>query len=274
MPARIAVHLAPATSRAPVPPPHTGPAVGAAFLAALRDSDEADLATALHETRPPKPYALTPLLDEHHRRASADSNKVRFEIGVLADPLTGPVLQALTTASAVRIARCHYRIAAVDLLAAEPYPDLLAASRPTTRWSLTIHTPVAFFTAREEGARRTRPFPEPEWVFADLRRRWSAFTDPAGDLDEVISGHLEVVHHRLVMADHLVKAGAPPARGSVGTITYGVAEPHRLAPDALTALDALARFAAYAGIGDRTAVGMGHVQAAAAPPPTSGARPR
>ncbi|WP_396911962.1 CRISPR system precrRNA processing endoribonuclease RAMP protein Cas6 [Mycolicibacterium sp.] len=261
MPARIIVHLEPAGERPPVPPPHTGPAVNAAFLAALRDTGEADLSSALHDTRPPKPFALTPLLDERDRRANASSKQVRFEIGILADSLTAPVLQALATTGDVRVARCQYRIAAVELAGAEPYPELLAAAAPADRWTLRIATPVAFFTAREEGARRVRPFPEPEWVFSVLYRKWNAFA-PNAALDEatpqIITQNLEIADYRLAMAEHLLKAGVPPVRGSLGQVAYRIADTRRATPDARAGVDALVRFSAYAGIGDRTTIGMGY----------------
>ncbi len=127
---------------------------------------------------------------------------------------------------------------------------------------MRIGTPVAFFTAREEGVRRARPFPEPEWVFSDLYRRWNAFA-PDALLDEsavaAITTNLEVADYRLAMAEHLLKANVPPARGSVGTVVYRVADTRRITPAGLAGLDALARFGRYAGIGDRTATGMGYV---------------
>jgi CRISPR-associated endoribonuclease Cas6 len=262
MPARIIVHLDAPGERPPVPPPHTGPAVNAAFLAALRDSGEADLSAALHDTKPPKPYALTPLLDERNRRADASSRQVRFEVGVLTDPLTAPVLQALAATGEMRVARCLYRVAAVEVAGAVPYVDLLAAGRIVERWTFRIVTPVAFFTAREEGARRVRPFPEPEWVFSDLYRKWNAFAPDTAlgeAASQAITQNLEVADYRLTMAEHLLKAGVPPARGSVGEITYRVADSRRCTAQARTSLDALVRFSTFAGIGDRTGIGMGFV---------------
>ncbi|MEU4828512.1 CRISPR-associated endoribonuclease Cas6 [Actinomadura sp. NPDC023710] len=262
MPARIIVNLEPAGARPPVPPPHTGPAVNAALLAALRDFGEADLSSALHETRPPKPFSLTPLLDERNQRADASSGKVRFEVGVLVDSLTAPILQALAATQNVRVARCVYRLAAVGIGGAESFPGLATGARPADRWTLRIATPVAFFTAREEGARRIRPFPEPEWVFADLHRKWNAFA-PEAALDEAtgqaITRNIEVADYRLTMAEHLLKSGVAPARGSIGTITYRVADTRRSTAQVQRSLDALVRFAAYAGIGDRTTIGMGHL---------------
>lgn len=264
MPARIIVRLEPAGSI--TPPSQTGPGVAAAFLGALRDAGEGGLSAALHEARPPKPYALTPLLDERDRRAGASSERVRFEVGVLADSLTAPVVQALAATAELRVARGRYKVAGVDLAGAEPFPELLAAAEPVGRWSLRVATPAAFFTAREEGARRIRAFPEPEWVFADLQRKWSAFAADV-PLDEttgqVIKRNLEVADFRLTVAEHLVKANVPPARGSVGTIVYRVADTRQASPAALVGLDALVRFSAYAGIGDRTTIGMGYVVPAA-----------
>ncbi|WP_119726301.1 hypothetical protein [Thermomonospora amylolytica] len=206
MPARLLVHLEPAPDRPTVPPSHTGPAVNAAFPGALRDAGESDLSETLHETPPPKPYTLTPLPAEWDRRAGADSRKVQSEVGLPADSLPAPVTQALAATEHLRVARRAYRIAAVTPAAAEPYARLLAEVRPVERWAMRIGTPVAFFTAKGEGARRVR------------------------------SG-----------------------RGSVGETVYRLAGPRRAAPDTGHRSDALICFASYAGIGDRTDIGTGHL---------------
>ncbi|WP_396454885.1 CRISPR system precrRNA processing endoribonuclease RAMP protein Cas6 [Actinomadura sp.] len=261
MPARIIVHLEPAAGRPPVPPPHTGPAVNAAFLAALRDAGEDALSAALHEIRPPKPFALTPLLDERDRRANASSKQVRFEIGILANSLTAPVLQALAATGDVRIARCQYKVAAIELAGAETFPDLLAGAASASRWTLRIATPVAFFTALEEGVRRVRLFPEPDWVFSDLYRKWNAFAPEVAlgkATAQTITQNLEVADYRLTMGEYLLKAGVPPVRGSIGTISYRIADIRHTTAEGRAGLDALIRFSAYAGIGDRTTIGMGH----------------
>ncbi|MEU8305920.1 CRISPR system precrRNA processing endoribonuclease RAMP protein Cas6 [Actinomadura sp. NPDC048955] len=262
MPARIIVRLEPAGGRPFIPPPHTGPAVNAAFLAALRDTGGDALSAALHETRPPKPFALTPLLDERNRLASASSKQVRFEIGVLADSLTAPALQAFAAIRDVRVARCLYKVAGLELAGADPFSDLLAGAGPADRWTLQIHTPVAFFTAKEEGARRVRPFPEAEWVFADLYRKWNTFAPDAAlgeTTAQLVAQNLEVADYRLAMAEHLIKVNVPPVRGSVGRIVYRVADTRRSSAEARAGLEALVRFSAYSGIGDRTTTGMGYV---------------
>ena len=104
MPVRIVVHLLPSGPRSPVPPLHTGPAVYAAVLAAVRASDPT-LATAIHERPRYKPLALSPLLDADDRPATAGSSGLRIEIGVLVDELTGaghrPGCERVTIAGAV-----------------------------------------------------------------------------------------------------------------------------------------------------------------------------
>lgn len=262
MPARIIVHLEAASSPVPVPPPQTGPAVNAAFLSALRDAADGDLSATLHDARPPKPYALTPLLDERDQRVGVSSRQVRFEIGVLIDSFTDAILLALGTTGRMQVARCSYKVVAVEMIGAASYEELNTNARPVDRWNLRIITPVAFFTGRADGARRVRPFPEPEWVFTDLHRKWSAFApDVALDAqaEQTITTNLEVVDYRLTMAQHLIKANVPAAHGSVGQIVYRVVDTRRSTPESRAALDALVCFSTYAGIGHRTAVGMGFI---------------
>ncbi|OLT37828.1 hypothetical protein BJF79_28930 [Actinomadura sp. CNU-125] len=211
--------------------------------------------------KPPKAYTLTPLLDERNRRADASSKRVRFEVAVLQDELVGRVLGAVTKLDEVRVARCRYRVEALGTTV-ETYRELCEATRPETHWVFKICTPVAFFTARDEGVRRVRPFPEAEWVFSDLYRRWTVFVPDVpldASVQEAIVGNLEVDEHRLTTTAHLLKAGAPLTHGSVGTVGYRLADSRRVSTEARTSLDALARFALYAGIGDRTNIGMGHV---------------
>jgi CRISPR-associated endoribonuclease Cas6 len=271
VPVRVAVHLAAVADRLPVPPPHTGPAVYYAVLSALRASPAgATWATTVHDAPRHKPLSLTALLDEDDRLAGPASTAVRFEIGVLTDELTAPLLVALKEAAVLRIARCRYRIADLDVAAVVSYPQLVdEGDAAAGEWALRLVTPVAFESAREEGARRLRTLPEPEWVFGSLLARWSDRRD-APRLDSrtaaFIASHLAVTDWSLSRADHLVlpaDAGRGRKelvwRGSVGQVSYRLAD--RAVPDGVRAsLDTLARFSVFAGIGDRTNVGMGCVR--------------
>jgi len=268
VPVRIVVHLLPSGPRSPVPPPHTGPAVYAAVLAAVRASDPT-LATAIHERPRYKPLALSPLLDADDRPATAGSSGLRIEIGVLVDELTAAMLVAVKGVEVVRIARGAYRVADVEILNVSSYAELASVSDPAARrWTLRLLTAVAFATSKEEGALRLRVLPER--VFGSLLARWQALAAsvpmPEG-IAEAIGSGLAIGDWRLERAEHLIKTGdAATGRkdvfwsGSTGSVTYQLADPGGVAPRVRAGLDALARFATYAGIGDRTNVGMGVVR--------------
>ncbi len=262
MPARIVVGLKP-ESAGSLPPPQTGPAVSAAVLASLRDGGYTELATAMHDAHPPKAYAVTPLLDEAHRAPGRTSEQVRFEVGVLRDELMAPVLAALTARSRWEFGRTGYVTDTVFMGAAEPYPELLAAARPATTWAFHLLTPVTFITGGLQGARRQQPLPDPERLFGALLSRWRAHTGDLSPLPdgtpEAIEGHLEITDFELRATEHLIKAGVGPLRGAVGTVRYTLVQASAVPAPARCGLDALARFALYAGVGNRTNVGMGYV---------------
>jgi CRISPR-associated endoribonuclease Cas6 len=261
MPVRIAVTLE-AESPGALPPPHTGPAIAAAFLRAVGQVHP-EVATRLHDGPPPKPYALTPLLDEADRPPGRGSRRTRFEVGILVDELFASIYGALMTDATWRIGRTAYRRTATDVTAMAGYAELMGSAKPATSWGFRLVTPTGFSAAREEGARRQRVLPQPEWIFRSLFTRWQAFVDtPEAEMPEslvaAVEEHLEVIDCDLRVGEHMVKAGVSPVRGCVGTIRFALAEPDRVPDDARCALDALAAFAAFVGLGDRTTVGMGY----------------
>jgi CRISPR-associated endoribonuclease Cas6 len=266
MPVRIAVALTPEHDRAAAPPPHTGPAMYAAFLGAVRERHP-ELSIALHDSVRYKPFVLTPLLDDCDR-APREAGPARFEVGLLSDELTGPVLGALTGLDRVRVGRTWYLPDPPEVVSAAPYPELALAAEPATEWSFRLLTPVGFASARDEPVRRQRPWPDPVRVLRNLAARWDTFAgDVALPLDTVavLSDHVEVVDGDLRITEHLVepsKRDSPAGylRGSVGTVRYRLADAHRVPAEIRRALDALAGFAEFAGFGDRTAMGMGYVR--------------
>ncbi|WP_424187668.1 CRISPR-associated endoribonuclease Cas6 [Actinokineospora sp. G85] len=261
MPVRIRVDLAPEQPTA-IPPPQNAPAVNGAFLAAIRDANPA-LASALHDAPRYKPFTLTPLLDGRDRTPTEPGIPARFEVGLLADELTAPVLAALHTRARHRVGSTTYRTEDVTVLSAQDYPTIARAATQVVRWSFTLLTPVSFATAADQGARREHPWPTPERVFANLADRWDTFAGPAHLPDSVrhtIEDHLETVGGAVRLTRHLVKTPNIHRTGAVGTVTYAVADPKSVPPKAVFALNALATFATTAGFGDRTALGMGYVR--------------
>ena len=110
-------------------------------------------------------------------------------------------------------------------------------------------------------------------MFGNLARRGDAFAGEVALLPTAataIAEHLEVVDAQLRMAAHLVEPGQRSPehrfrRGTAGSVTYQLAEAAGVPGEARRAVDALAVFAGYAGFGDRTAMGMGHVRPGTSP---------
>jgi CRISPR-associated endoribonuclease Cas6 len=248
VPARVIVTTRLAAGPAPGP---SGPALHAALLAAIRRRD-ATLAADLHDRRPPKPFALSPL--------SPDGDALRFEVGVLDDPLAEPIALALDETD-LTVLRSTLAIERIDVYPAH-YEDLLAAA-PATRWRLALHSPTTLRLPASRGeSRRTLPFPEPVGVLERLRARFEAFA-PAGLLAPGLDRGIAAV---VVTAFDLRTARAlvrPPDRhevGALGRITYELPHPGGFDEHTRRSLHALFLLAAYAGLGDQTTKGLGWVR--------------
>ncbi|MGH3623677.1 MAG: CRISPR system precrRNA processing endoribonuclease RAMP protein Cas6 [Sciscionella sp.] len=267
VPVRIRVALTPLLEWT-VPPPHTGPAVYAALLRAV-SAQQPVLSAVLHDTDGYKPFTITPVLNAHDGAVRTAGESARFEVALLADELTAAVLGGLQGYSRYRIGTTEYRVDEVAVSAAASYAELArGASTTASEWQFRLLTAVGFATAKDEGARRHRPWPDPVRVLGNLAERWDAFAGevvlPAG-LQDAVAEHAEAVAGELRIVEHLVKPARSPqpavyGRGCTGTVTYRLAVARAVPAEIRRALDALATFADYAGFGDRTAVGMGHVR--------------
>lgn len=279
MPAQIVVSVEP-TSASAVPPPQTGPAVNAAFLKAVDALDPA-LAKVLHDSPRYKQFAITPILGQHGRAITKGGEPAQFTVSLLVDRHTAPILAALHSCTEYQIAQTRYRTTGIEVQASS-YADLATyADMGRVEWSFYLLTPVGFATGLGDGARREHPWPDPARVFGNLARRWETFAAdrplPAS-VTTAITDHLETVDGQVRIARHLVEPHQRNPenrfrRGAVGTVTYRLATPEVLPPEARHAVDTLASFAAYAGFGDRTAMGMGHVRPRPVPAPPAGPRP-
>lgn len=261
MPIRIRVDLEPAVpgrarSR------HTGHVVNAAVLAAIREQVSPSLSQAMHSPPGYKPYTVTPLMDGQCHAAGKHEGPAWFGVSVLDDGLAAPVLTALEAAPHLRIGRSSYRNVKATVPMSATYEDLLAGA-PRTTWEFTMVTPSGFATSRGEGPRREIPWPDPARVFASLARRWAHFASAVPlpeDLDAAVRASIEVTDFDIRLAPYLVKTGEPLRHGAIGQVTYKLAGAEHLTAPVISAVNALAGYAEYAGFGDRTAMGMGYVR--------------
>ena len=128
-----------------------------------------------------------------------------------------------------------------------------------TRWALEFASPVTF---RQRGL--NQPLPLPELVFGSLLDKWNALA-PLPLPDEIrgfVAEHVAIsgLDLRSVMVP--IKGGALQI-GAVGRCAYTIARgDHAWAG----ALDLLARFAFYSGVGAGAARGFGQARLALARP--------
>lgn len=232
----------------------TGPAIHGHLLTTVRRISPA-LADHLHRgAKGGQPFAVSPVLCRERQ-----PDQWRFEVGVLDDSLADVFTEALESEPLVRIGHSSFVVSTVRPVTVR-YEEIVARSRPATRWGLNLVTPLTFRTTGESGAPRFIPLPDAQLVFSRLRARFDRYS-PSGALTAevgvAIAEHLALASLELVSAMHLVKAPRLRYLGCTGTVTYTAVRSESLSDAALQAVDALVNFAAFAGVGDQTTKGMG-----------------
>ncbi|MGH9156462.1 MAG: CRISPR system precrRNA processing endoribonuclease RAMP protein Cas6 [Acidimicrobiales bacterium] len=280
MPARFRLVLEPKVLHPLGPPQHTGPGLHAAVLAALSQVDPAGAAWLHSPAARPKPFALTPLLEQ----AGHGHPRFAFEVGVLHDPMRADFAKALAALDILRIGHSSFLPLELVTLVDESYEAFYARARPSIRWGLRFLTPTTVRTGSATGVHLGQPLPTVEVVFGSLARRWTHFSGiaPLADrLPQVFGEHLHVVSHEIRTAEYVATLRQPPMTGFIGSVEFALLDATRVEDDAARDVSALVSFAAVAGVGDLTTKGMGVVvpfpvagPRRAQAPPTGGSRAR
>ncbi len=105
------------------------------------------------------------------------------------------------------------------------------------------------------------PFPLPRLVFLTLADKWNAFAPVhlGADINETIDDFLELRWYRLRTRSLLLYAREPEI-GFVGQCAYRLRPKTKEADLLLRIVNLLADFAFYAGVGGKTAMGMGQMR--------------
>lgn len=221
---------------------------------------DSHLANTIH-TRQTMPFSLSELKGfrrkpSDHKTKTQPGDKFYFRIGVLDGDLLPPLLNGLTIwgTKPISLANCPFVIRQIysmpgshPQVGSSDYHLLAKTPQSTDDIRLRFLTPTSF-----KQQQSVQPFPLSELVFGSLGRRWDAFA-PA----ELRFG--AITWQGLVSAFELktqvLKMEGGPEIGSVGWVRYRFPnlEQARVAT-------ILAHFAIFAGVGRKTAMGMGQTR--------------
>lgn len=192
-------------------------------------------------------------------------DRVAFQVGILDDALLLPMLEALAPGGkhGDEDTTLNGRVTEMQVSAQDTYGDLYArhAGGVTGRdIHLELLTPTTFRATDLD-----MPLPVPKTVFYGLQRRWEVFSDLqfGPELNDWIGRAVRVKDYRLKPRSvHFKGARGAPMTASVGEVTYTFARPGDAEP---TFVRLLSEYANYAGVGYKTAFGLGHVHASGMP---------
>jgi CRISPR-associated endoribonuclease Cas6 len=226
------------------PSGHSGRALNAWFYGALARRDEA-LADALHSLQGPKPFTI-----------ALAAQKEGLALVITGCREAAPHVLALAQGCDRLLLDGRWLVACGEpRVRAETFAEL------ATRWLLgdgrTIPVRLEFLSPTTFHSRgRTLPLPVPDLVFGGLLERWQAWSgiDLGGGAAVTVSDHAALRRHRL-WTEMVQMEGRH-------TACRGYAEFTLVKPDPAYAglLALLAAFAEYAGVGQKTAMGLGCVR--------------
>lgn len=232
-----------------------------------------NLATYLHDTKGPKPFTTSPLQGPF----TAEGEQLRLQpdrtywlrVTSLDAPLSS-IIDAIE-ANPPRTLQLHGMPFQVLGMSSQPgghawacrqtVENLYAAFRQPTaekcsKVTLAFVSPTAF---REKG--RTTILPLPRLVFGSLLRRWNSYVPEAYHLNPALLHTIDAMVDidRYQLETHMLNYRRYQLQiGFVGKCTFAIRQD--IASEFSKVLWLLAAYAFYAGVGYRTAMGMGQAR--------------
>lgn len=238
------------------------------LLLRLLSQTDPHLANALHSDISPKPFTVSTLRGRLVRQGGAlcavPEERYRVRYTVLTDEtfnaLGHVLLGKLAEQAPVEIDGKPFTLEAISVdpeqsqgwarVATEQ--ALLAEAPATDRVTLQFASPTTFRTGD-----MNLLFPLPTSVFGSLARKWEAFCATAlpANLEEFIAGQVAAERYRL--ETQVVSYGGHQFNGFVGDCQFRLLHKD---PVYGKAVNALAEFALFAGVGQKTTQGLGQTR--------------
>jgi CRISPR-associated endoribonuclease Cas6 len=251
--------------------PTTGPFAHAVFLDWVRQVDPV-LAAELHDRDGPKPFTVSPLLDPASDRPLVGriqpGSAARLRFTILDDQPLLTLARRFLREPELRLRVGDARLAVREATTAAgrwsgatTLDELHAQASLDRTLTLQFLTPTSFSFGRGVAGSRIHSFPGAELAFGFLARRWQTLLPHENSeqwqrLGMLIESQVDVAAYDLRTA--ALSLGRRPEVGCVGWCRYVA---RGVWPDEyLRALNALADFAFYAGIGRKTTMGMGQAR--------------
>jgi len=251
-----------------------GRAAQALFMGWVAAHDPA-LANALHEPNAMRPYTASALRATHRQRGTLRAVEAEKTYWLRFTSLTEELSQACLEIAqevdgiAIELGGASFAVESVNTeRETRPWAGhstydglaqqyLLGGARPATRWALRFASPTTFRHTTEAGRQVNVPLPLPELVFGSLVDRWNAFA-PLELPAEVRRYAREcMVISRYDLRTQLLRFGEAKAVGYLGKCWYTAIVRDQYW---LRVISLLSAYAFYAGVGQRTTVGMGQVR--------------
>lgn len=267
MPYSLVINLVPAS---PISPQFvTGRHLHALFLT-LVNSVNPELATHLHEQKTEKAFTLSPLQVSNASRKTGDRLQWDYSIPIppgvscwwrvslLDDALFGDLMQLwlnLNPGQAWRLGSAELHITGI---LGTPHADRVWANFSTyaqlydrasdcdRKINLALCTPTTFRQGRYDSCLPTR-----ESLFNSLLNRWHKYS--AIDLSEAALDCLFPCYFSI--QSEIVQDKQSKFIGCVGVVSYSILGD--VSPQNIKAINVLADFALYSGVGRKTPMGMG-----------------
>jgi CRISPR-associated endoribonuclease Cas6 len=247
----------------------------AAFLRTMREADPA-LAEMLHlPSMSTRPFTVSPLLRVGRARDGevclSPERDYFLRFTILHPPIYQRFMARFLRSDGRPVIRLGRALLLIKEILTTPgsrlwsgyttWAELANQARPEPEITLHFASPTAFGFGQHEWGKKVVVLPEPSLVFGNLARSWNNQAPPPLQMDRnaltsYVEEHIVVKRlHRL--ETQMLRFRRSPQVGFVGQVTYGLMAEDKAAR---CQLNALADFAFYAGVGMKTAMGMGQTR--------------